>query len=76
VAFRIGGISEVVVDGECGFLHSFGDTAALGKSVGFLADNPQRAEEMGRNGLERAKEYFTTARIVPQYEALYRRVIR
>ncbi len=76
VAFRIGGISEVVVDGECGFLHPFGDTVAMAKSIGFLADTPERASEMGANGRRRAEECFTAARIVPEYEALYRRVIR
>jgi hypothetical protein len=31
---------------------------------------------MGAAGRRRAEEYFTAARIVPEYEALYRRVIR
>ena len=50
VAFRVGGIPEVVVDGECGFLHSFGDTDALGKSIGFLADTPSGRARWVRPG--------------------------
>ena len=50
VAFRIGGISEVVVDGEGGFLQPFGDMDALARSIGFLADAPALASEMGRTG--------------------------
>jgi N-acetyl-alpha-D-glucosaminyl L-malate synthase BshA len=73
VAFSVGGIPEVVVDGECGFLHSFGDTAALARSVSTLADSPDLCLTMGENGRRRAEALFTADRIVPQYEALYRR---
>jgi glycosyltransferase involved in cell wall biosynthesis len=73
VAFRVGGIPEVVVDGECGFLHAFGDTAALARSVSTLADSPDLCLTMGENGRRRAEALFTADRIVPQYEALYRR---
>jgi N-acetyl-alpha-D-glucosaminyl L-malate synthase BshA len=75
VAFRIGGISEVVIDGECGLLHPFGDTAAMAKSIGVLANDPELADRLGANGRRRAENSFTAARVVPQYEALYRRVI-
>ena len=50
VAFRIGGIPEVVVDGECGFLHPFGDVEAMARSLAFLADSPERG---GCDGRER-----------------------
>jgi N-acetyl-alpha-D-glucosaminyl L-malate synthase BshA len=76
VAFRVGGIPEVVIDGECGFLHAFGQTDALAKSLAALADAPELARKMGARGRERALANFTADRIVPAYEALYRRVVR
>lgn len=75
VAFRVGGIPEVVIDGECGFLHSFGDVAAVAGSIGRLADDPEFARKMGEQGKQRALQEFTADRIVPRYEALYRRVL-
>ncbi len=76
VAFEIGGIPEVVVHGENGFLHSFGDVAAMARSIACLADSPERAREMGESGRRRAKNHFGAEQIVPQYEALYRRLSR
>ncbi len=75
VAFRVGGIPEVVVDGECGFLHSFGDVAEMGRSLARLANSPELARKMGERGRARAEENFTADRIVPVYERLYRRVL-
>ncbi len=75
VAFRVGGIPEVVIDGENGFLHPFGDVAALARSIAILADSAEHASTLGRAGRERAESHFTAAQIVPQYEALYRRVL-
>ena len=76
VAFRVGGIPEVVVDGENGFLHPFGETDALARSIERLADSPELAREMGVRGRERADKLFTADQIVPQYRALYRRALR
>jgi N-acetyl-alpha-D-glucosaminyl L-malate synthase BshA len=73
VAFRIGGIPEVI-DGV-GYLHEFGDVHGLAASLDALIDSPESAEEMGKRGRERAEELFTAVRVVPQYEALYRRVL-
>jgi len=76
VAFRVGGIPEVVVDGECGFLHPFGDIDAMARSLALLASSSERASEMGASGRRRAQSAFTAEQVIPQYEALYRRVIR
>lgn len=74
VAFRVGGIPEVVIDGESGLLQTFGDSDALAESLSALADAPEMAREMGARGRARAQAKFTAERIVPRYEALYRRV--
>jgi glycosyltransferase involved in cell wall biosynthesis len=75
VAFRVGGIPEVVVDGENGFLHPFGEVAAAARSIARLADSPGLAQQLGARGRKRAEEHFTADRVVPEYEALYRRVV-
>jgi glycosyltransferase involved in cell wall biosynthesis len=72
VAFRIGGIPEVV--GEAASLHEFGDIHAMAASLDALIDSPAAAKELGERGRERAQKLFTAARVVPQYEALYRAV--
>lgn len=75
VAFRIGGIPEVLIDGENGFLHVFGNVAGVANSLARLADDPDLASKLGAAGRRRAESHFSADRIVPQYEALYRRVL-
>lgn len=76
VAFRVGGIPEVVIDGEMGFLHPFAEIEAVARSLALLADSPALAREMGERGRQRAEANFTADRIVPEYESLYRRIFR
>jgi N-acetyl-alpha-D-glucosaminyl L-malate synthase BshA len=73
VTFRIGGIPEVV--GDTAYLHEFGDIADMAASLDALIDSPAAAKELGERGRERAQTLFTAARVVPQYEELYRGVI-
>jgi N-acetyl-alpha-D-glucosaminyl L-malate synthase BshA len=73
VAFRIGGIPEVV--GETGCLQEFGDVTEMAKSLDSLLESPAAAKELGDRGRARAESLFTAARVVPQYEGLYRSVI-
>jgi len=76
VAFRVGGIPEVVSDGETGFLHAFSDTSAMAASLDYLAESPQRARAMGELGQKHAKEKFSAELVVPQYQAIYERLAR
>lgn len=73
VAFRIGGIPEVV--GDAAHLHPFGDVNALAASLDALIGLPEAARQMGERGRERAEINFTAGRVVPQYETLYRSVL-
>jgi starch synthase len=71
VASRVGGIPEVVADGETGLLVPPGDPEALGLALNALAGDPALAAEMGRRGRERAVAEFSWARIAAQTAALY-----
>lgn len=73
-AFAVGGIPEVTVSGETGFLAPFGDTAALASGMESLLKDPPRRAAMGLAAQKRARQGFSAAAIVPKYEALYRRV--
>jgi glycosyltransferase involved in cell wall biosynthesis len=59
VCSRIGGIPEVVVDGESGFLVPPGDIQALHDHLATLLYDPHRCDAMGRHGRAVACERFT-----------------
>ena len=73
VAFRVGGIPEVIGD-SCP-LYPFGDVTAAAAGLDMLIESPNLSREIGERSRNRALENFSADRIVPQYEALYRRVI-
>jgi len=74
VAFRVGGIPEVVTEGENGFLHDFGDIDAMAASLSRLAESRDLAQRMGNEGRRSSELKFSAARLVPCYEAVYERL--
>lgn len=59
VASRLGGLPEVVRDGETGFLVTPGDVDELHDRIATLLGDPALAARMGRAARERALELFT-----------------
>ena len=76
VAFRVGGIPEVVTHERNGFLHEFGQVEAMGDSLAKLAGDRALAQIMGEEGARVARTKFSAECIVPLYEALYERLLR
>jgi len=74
VSTAVGGVPEVVVAGESGVLVRGGDADALAQGVESLLRDPVKRAAFGRAAQVRAREKFSAAVIVPEYEALYRRV--
>lgn len=74
VSTAVGGIPEVVINDESGVLAPAGDADALARGVESLLRDPARRAALGRAARERARANFSAETIVPQYEALYRRV--
>ena len=75
VGSNAGGIVEVVPDGVAGFLHPVGDLEAMANSAIRLLKDRDLFERFQTVGRELAIERFSAERVVPQYEALYERVI-
>jgi starch synthase len=71
VGSKVGGIPEVVADGETGLLVPAGDPAALAQAVNELVTDERRAAEMGRRGRARAEAEFGWASIAAQTAELY-----
>jgi N-acetyl-alpha-D-glucosaminyl L-malate synthase BshA len=74
VATRVGGLPEVVIDGESGFLEGVGDVAAQSRRVRELLDDEALRSTMARKARERAQTVFCSTKIIPLYEALYAEV--
>jgi len=74
VSTRVGGIPEVIDHGATGLLVPPGDALALAEAVEGLIGNPAHRAELGAAAREVARNRFSAEVIVPQYEALYRRV--
>jgi starch synthase len=71
VASRVGGIPEVVADGETGLLVPSDDPQALADALNSLVQDPERASALGRNGRARAVAEFSWTRIARQTADLY-----
>ena len=75
VATRVGGVPELITHGVDGFLAEVGDVPAMADYALRLLQNPSLLAEVSRAARETAMQRFSTSLIIPQYEALYRRVL-
>ena len=71
VASKVGGIPEVVADGETGLLVPPDDPDALAESINALTRDRDRAKAMGVAGRERAQSQFDWGKIARQTAELY-----
>ena len=74
VASRSGGLPEVIEDGVTGILEPPGSVEAMGRRAIELLRDEQKHRKMAAAALEVARRYSADA-VVPEYEALYRRVL-
>jgi glycosyltransferase involved in cell wall biosynthesis len=75
VATAVGGIAEVLLDEETGYLVPPRDPAALATRVVQLLKDGELRERMGRAGFERARDCFTVERMVEATAAVYKSLV-
>lgn len=75
IATRIGGIPEVVRDGETGYLFPLGDTDAMAHQAIQLLSNPLQRRTMGQQARHIAETHFHPNQIMPQYLKVYQELL-
>ncbi len=75
VATRVGGITDLIVDGLNGLLVEPGDTSALFERITRLLKNPGLRLRIGEAGRETAA-FYRAAMFMPAIEAVYESVLR
>jgi glycogen synthase len=90
VASNVGGIPEIVVDGQTGLLVPINQQAEppfeainpqlyaadLAKAINILLDNKELREEMGKKGRQRVEKYFDWQAIAQQTKTLYQNLMK
>lgn len=73
ISSNIGGLPEVNIQGETGYLCDLGDVDAMGNYASKILSDEKLHEEMSKNARKRAKNFELT-KIVSRYEDYYKKV--
>lgn len=76
VASRVGGIPDLVRDGEDGFLHEASDLEGMAQSVVRLVDDATLRDRQGRSGKQRVLEEFSLKKMGDRAMALYEELLQ
>jgi len=76
VATRVGGLPELVAEGETGFLVESKDPAALRDRLGRLLADPALRQRMGAAGRRRVEEQFSLSTMLRRTREIYESVLK
>jgi glycosyltransferase involved in cell wall biosynthesis len=76
VATRVGGVPDVVREGEEGFLVDAGDTEQLAERLERLARDPELRRRLGASGRGRVLSRYAVERLLDDVDRLYRELLR
>jgi glycosyltransferase involved in cell wall biosynthesis len=72
LASNVGGIPELVENGNNGLLFTSGDEVELAKQISFLYYNPGKRKKMGEASIERFKHHFDMTSMIDKTIAQYK----
>jgi N-acetyl-alpha-D-glucosaminyl L-malate synthase BshA len=75
ISSNTGGIPEINIHGETGFLSNVGDYKDMAANTLKLLQNDALMKSVKKNALNRAKQ-FSKETIIPVYEQMYERVLQ
>jgi L-malate glycosyltransferase len=74
ISSNAGGLPEIIIDGNCGYMSPVGDIEKMAKDAISILQDDEVLATFKKNALAQANA-FDIDNIVPQYEALYKKVI-
>ena len=75
IATRVGGVPELIDDGETGLLYSVGDVDGMAEGALDLLTDKARMNSMREAGRKTAQKRFCASLVVPQYVRYYEQVL-
>jgi glycosyltransferase involved in cell wall biosynthesis len=75
IASRVGGLPEVVTDGDNGLLIPPKDPEALAEALARLLANPALAKKMGENARRHVREHFSLERLGWEINGIYEELV-
>jgi len=76
IASDVGGLPEVIVHGETGYLLPVGDIVGMAAKAVELLSDPVRLSLFRTQARRRAEQHFDAENIIPQYEAFYEELLK
>ena len=76
IATRVGGVPELIDDGETGLLYAVGDVEGMARGALSLLGDRKRMEAMREAGRKTAQKRFCASLVVPQYVRYYEKVLK
>lgn len=74
IGTNVGGIPEIVTDGECGIIVPPGQPEPIAKAVVFLKRNPEVLKQMGINSQQKVIQNFNIERTIQETVSLFFRL--
>lgn len=71
IGTNVGGIPEVIADGETGYICEVGDIDNIAEKARHIVTDPGLHEKMSKRSVERVNRDFHSERILRQYEDIY-----
>ena len=75
ISTNVGGVGDLILDGDNGLLVPANDPAALAEAIVYLLKNPERRKMMGAAGREKAYPRFDKNRLLGDIEKLYQGLV-
>jgi N-acetyl-alpha-D-glucosaminyl L-malate synthase BshA len=75
IATRVGGVPELIDDGETGLLYKVGDVEGMAEGALSLLRAPERLNAMREAARRTAQKRFCASLVVPQYVRYYEQVL-
>lgn len=75
VATNVGGLPDLIADGQTGYLVLPGDPEALATAILRLLRDPDTASGMAQRGQGKARQYFAIERLINDVEKLYTQLL-
>jgi len=76
IATRVGGVPELIDDGETGLLYEVGDVDGMAQGALNLLNDRKRLDAMREAGRRTAQKRFCSSLVVPQYVRYYEKILK